>query len=591
MKKLLLLSIGLFLLVNTQAQNKRYKDAIFPSATVTTDVVYETAPFLNFPYLNEASTSDDDLIMDIYEPTGDVHHLRPVILFVHAGGFTLGNRNHDDMVAFCDSFARMGYVTATIDYRKGFYVLSNAGMHATRAAYRGLQDGRSAIRYLRANAGTYGIDPGKVYIAGSSAGAFVALHSIYMTDPSEVPADAAEVNYSNIIFPFFYTAPDLGPVDRGSNLGQSGTPNAVISLWGAVNDLALISPGDAQPIFLAHGSSDSTVPYDSGSPFGVGIFPTVYGSNLINTTLTTNGFTNKETYLLANEEHEFYGTNNGTWSNGTGGNMHWDSILNKSSDFLWLQHKPTVDFTFAPTNLTVAFSDQTPGAVSWSWDFGDGNTSSLQNPIHTYATEGSYVVKLLVQNNILSCDEVEKSVDVIFAPLPLSWVSPLLAEYRNGATLLSWTVADQFQNERFVIEHSVDGRVFSSIGELEVGENIFTERTYSFEHADPVFGANYYRIVQVDWEGTFSHSSIAVVKIGQTESSFSFYPNPTIDRINLISKEAQAQWIDLYSVQGVLLKSLLLERQGQMDLQTLPAGMYFIRNRTQGEGQRLWVSP
>ncbi len=589
MKKNLLLAITLLLFVQIQAQNKRYKDAVFTSSTVTTDVVYDTAPFLNAPYLNEGFTSDNDLVLDIYEPTGDVHNLRPVILFVHAGGFALGNRNHDDMVAFCDSFARMGYVTATMDYRKGFYVLSNADLHSTRAAYRGLQDGRSAIRYLRANATTYGIDPSKVYIAGSSAGAFVALHSIYMTAPNEKPPFAEEVDYSNLIFPFFYTAPDLGPVDRGSNLGQSGTPNAVISLWGAVNDLALISPADAQPIFLAHGSSDSTVPYDSGSPFGIGIFPTVYGSNQINNTLTNNGFTNKETYLLPNEEHEFYGTSNGTWVNGTGGNMHWDSILNKSTDFLWQQHKPSVDFTFVPNALTVAFTDQTPGAVAWFWDFGDGNTSTLQNPIHNYGAEGGYDVSLLVQNNILSCDEVEKSIDVILAPVPLSWLSPLNAVYRDGQTALTWTVAEQFQNERFVIQHSSDGRVFSEIGELAAGENIFAEMTYHFKHDEPHMGANYYRVKQLDWSGEFSYSSVAVLAIGAIKASFSFYPNPAFDHVNITSSQSGAQWLDLYSMQGVLLKSLLLEEEGRMDLQDLPGGTYLLRNRVSGTSQRILI--
>ena len=49
--------------------------------------------------------------------------------------------------------------------------------------------------------------------------------------------------------------------------------------------------------------------------------------------------------------------------------------------------------------LTVTFTDYSAGKpTSWKWDFGDGNTSTLQNPVHTYATSGSYTVKLTTAN-------------------------------------------------------------------------------------------------------------------------------------------------------------------------------------------------
>jgi hypothetical protein len=80
---------------------------------------------------------------------------------VNGGAFLLGNKNHDDMMAFCTEFARKGYVTASINYRLGMNVAS--AMSATRAVYRGLQDGRSAVRFFRKNAAKYGIDANKVY--------------------------------------------------------------------------------------------------------------------------------------------------------------------------------------------------------------------------------------------------------------------------------------------------------------------------------------------------------------------------------------------------------------------------------------------
>jgi PKD repeat protein len=62
---------------------------------------------------------------------------------------------------------------------------------------------------------------------------------------------------------------------------------------------------------------------------------------------------------------------------------------------------PAIAFTMTPpptqaAPVTVNFTDQTPGAVSWLWDFGDGNTSTLQNPSHTYTTDSLYTVSLTV---------------------------------------------------------------------------------------------------------------------------------------------------------------------------------------------------
>ncbi|MES2589361.1 MAG: PKD domain-containing protein, partial [Bacteroidota bacterium] len=83
---------------------------------------------------------------------------------------------------------------------------------------------------------------------------------------------------------------------------------------------------------------------------------------------------------------------------------------------------PVVDFSVS--GLTdcdgiAQFTDQTQYAPSsWTWYFGDGNTSNLQNPSHTYASSGTYQVELVVCNNI-SCDSMTQSINYItsFGPI------------------------------------------------------------------------------------------------------------------------------------------------------------------------------
>jgi len=71
------------------------------------------------------------------------------------------------------------------------------------------------------------------------------------------------------------------------------------------------------------------------------------------------------------------------------------------------------DFTADPTSgsapLAVAFTDTSAGGpTSWSWHFGDGGTSTERNPVHTYTAEGTYTVKLTVEN-ALGSDTVTKT--------------------------------------------------------------------------------------------------------------------------------------------------------------------------------------
>jgi PKD repeat protein len=56
-------------------------------------------------------------------------------------------------------------------------------------------------------------------------------------------------------------------------------------------------------------------------------------------------------------------------------------------------------FTQAANGLDVQFTDISNAATSWSWNFGDGNTSTAQNPLHTYAAAGTYSVVLIVNGN------------------------------------------------------------------------------------------------------------------------------------------------------------------------------------------------
>ena len=409
MKKSICTLLGVVLFLSVSAQNYRYTDKIFSSVTITENIVYGNAAQLNSPYNNENDVTNIDLKMDIHQPAGDTETNRPVIIFAHGGGFSTGSKNVDDMKAFCDTFALKGYVTATIDYRQGVEVVDNADLHYNRAAYRGIQDGRTAVRFLRANAATYGINPDKIYWGGNSAGSFIGLNSIFF-DADEKPVDVGAVNYTILLTS--YTGPDLGGLDIGANITYNGEPDAVMACWGGVGDTLNIDTENAQNVFLVHGTADAIVPFNSGAPFNLSGVSDVYGGNSINTRLNSIGIPAMKTYFVPGVDHEFYGVDNGDWENGISGNAYWDTIVEKATDFYYQQHKPDANFTFTKNKLEVTFTNSSSGSISWLWNFGDSNTSTTENPVHTYASSGTYQVELYIENSIKSWDTIAYNITV-----------------------------------------------------------------------------------------------------------------------------------------------------------------------------------
>ena len=401
------------------SQNCRYTNRIFEEIDVTKNIIYANAPALNAgpygTYHDESNTTNIDLKLDIHQPLGDSFTNRPAIIFIHGGAFVSGNKNHDDMKGFCDTFALRGYVTATIQYRLGMNVLDATS--ATRAVYRGLQDGRSAVRYLRENAAEYGIDPNSIYMAGSSAGGYIALQSVYMDDVSEKPSAAGTYQYNDPtdLFPPYaqITAPNLGDYDIGSFTDKKGKPDAVVSFWGAIKHSDLITQEDSTPVFLVHGKADEIVPFGIGSPFNLSTFPPTYGSKVINDKLDNLGLTEKKTYFVDGEGHEFYGVSNGMWSNGTGGNAYWGIVVDKSVNFFYQQHKPRAGFTYETNNLDVSFENTSQKEINYQlWNFGDGNSSIDENPVYSYSLAGTYQVDLYVENSVKSWDTISHYITV-----------------------------------------------------------------------------------------------------------------------------------------------------------------------------------
>ena len=99
---------------------------------------------------------------------------------------------------------------------------------------------------------------------------------------------------------------------------------------------------------------------------------------------------------------------------------------------------PTAAFSHTETNLTVSFSDSSANATSWQWNYGDGDFSALQNPTHTYASDGTYYV-CLTATNACGSDTICDSVGVSSCTMPV-------AAFSHSETNLTVSFSDSSAN-------------------------------------------------------------------------------------------------------------------------------------------------
>ncbi|HEV2355683.1 MAG TPA: alpha/beta hydrolase [Puia sp.] len=148
----------------------RYKDAVFSAVAVKKNLSYSRAdPVATHRF-------------DWYEPQRDSTSRRPLVIWMHGGGFRFGSKHMKSIRIWCDFFARRGYVCAAINYQLGKKNLSFRFDDLVKNCYRALGDVRLAIAWFKANAIRLRIDTSRIILAGNSAGGMLALQATYGTD-------------------------------------------------------------------------------------------------------------------------------------------------------------------------------------------------------------------------------------------------------------------------------------------------------------------------------------------------------------------------------------------------------------------------
>ncbi len=203
-----------------------------------------------------ASITHDKLGMDIVRPKAPGNH--PGVVLIHGGGFSGGNRQ--SYLPLAIHLAQNGYVAATVSYRLTPHYQFPLPLH----------DVKSAVRFLRANAAKYNLDPAHMGAIGTSAGATWAQFLAVSRNVPSLEGKGPHLDQSSSVdcAVSFYGRSDL----RRSYEGSRNAAEAVPPLVGGDRQHALdahlrasplnwINP-DSAPILAIHGTRDQNVPYE-----------------------------------------------------------------------------------------------------------------------------------------------------------------------------------------------------------------------------------------------------------------------------------------------------------------------------------------
>jgi hypothetical protein len=258
--------------------------------------------------------------------------------------------------------------------------------------------------------------------------------------------------------------------------------------------------------------------------------------------------------------------------------------LNLQSNILINTQTPTL--TFELVNLSGAGTGNDLLALPVNADLTGSVIKVIDNsfaaPIGTYTvmtTTGTFTgtadFSQLPTNyiGIQNATNVQIQKTAMF-PLPVVWGS-FTATAKNNQVKLSWTTLDELNTSHFVVEHSVDGRSYTAVGEIQAKGNQSVSTEYNLVHTTPDLGRlNLYRIKEVDIDGKFIYSAIRAVRFEKGRAmAVLATPNPVHDVLQVTVQERVN--ILISDMNGRILRKLTLGAgYHPVDVQSLQKGVY-----------------
>jgi pectinesterase len=189
-----------------------------------------------------ARYGEREVRLDLYLPKQPAAEKIPCIVVIHGGGWRSGDKTR--FAAQAADLADKGFAAACIGYR----LLPEVSFPAP------VVDCKAAVRWVRANAGKHGIDPGRIGATGGSAGGHLTAMLATSHKARELEGEGGNAGVSSRIQAAVAMAT---PADLTRNAGRQNLDPAVARLVSPVTHV----DKDSAPMLLLHSDADATVPY------------------------------------------------------------------------------------------------------------------------------------------------------------------------------------------------------------------------------------------------------------------------------------------------------------------------------------------
>lgn len=143
--------------------------------------------------------------------------------------------------------------------------------------------------------------------------------------------------------------------------------------------------------------------------------------------------------------------------------------------------------------------------------------------------------------------------------LPIELLS-FTATANNADADLDWKTATELNNSHFEVQRSADGRNFENIGRVAGNGTTSEVINYDFTDQEPSSGKNYYRLKQVDFDGSFDYSPVEVVTFDGSSDHLKVYPNPVSPGSELNIQGQKIRTVKIYNMLGQLVVDKVYDR-------------------------------
>jgi choice-of-anchor B domain-containing protein len=223
-------------------------------------------------------------------------------------------------------------------------------------------------------------------------------------------------------------------------------------------------------------------------------------------------------------------------------------------------------------NVTVTIADPA-GTTDGSIATGNYKTGAAADGMInvTYALSGYEPQTMAV--DFKRGEETTQDVALASSTLPVTLSSFTAAPFGKSSARLAWSTASESGSDYFLVERSLTGTEFEPVGQVDAAGDSEVTKTYDFTDSGLDAGAYFYRLRQVDLNGSFAFSEVREVTLDGVEG-LSVFPNPVGDRLQLSADVSGT--VRIYRNDGALVRESNAAGR-EINVLGLPAGQYWLR--------------